>query len=78
MKSPLLEKIRDFTHLPKHRQTSAHKNIKLLIEKLERKTSDLNNKLHKETDSRKRRRLEIELMVLSAQRNKGINILKHS
>ncbi|PLY14792.1 MAG: hypothetical protein C0631_09750 [Sedimenticola sp.] len=78
MKSRFLEKIRELTDSERHKRHLTRNNIRLLIEKLESRYRLLNQKISLETDPRKLNRMQIELHVLKAQKNKGMNILKHS
>lgn len=56
----------------------SRKALKSLLKKLRHKQHELKDKLQKEKDSHKRRKLKIEIKIIKLQRKKGLKLLKRS
>jgi len=72
----LLEKLKGYLGTERRAQIAKYDSIKHVLKKLKKKENALKDKLKKEQDEKARQRLKKEMNVLSAQRKKGVNVLK--
>ncbi len=72
----LLEKLSIFLGAERRAQVTKYDSIKQVLKKLKKKQHALKDKLKKEHDEKTRKGLKKEISVISAQRKKGIKILK--
>jgi len=72
----LLEKLKGYLGAERRAQIAKYDSIKRVLKKLKKKENALKDKLKKEHDEKARKRLQKEMDVLSAQRKKGVNVLK--
>ena len=72
----LLKKLKDFLGAERQAQVAKYDSIKLVLKKLKKKQNMLKDMLKKEHDAAVRKGLKKEMDVLSAQRKKGMKILK--
>ena len=72
----LLEKLKDYLGAERRAQFAKYDSIKGVLKKLKKKENVLKNKLKKEHDEKAINQLKKEMDVLSAQRKKGMKMLK--
>jgi predicted nucleic acid-binding Zn-ribbon protein len=72
----LLETLKDYLGVERRAQIAKYASIKQVLKKLKKKENILKDKLKKERDEKAYNRLKKEMDVLSAQRKKGVKILK--
>lgn len=72
----LLETLKDYMGVERRAQIEKYDSIKQVLKKLKKKENVLKDKLKKERDEKAHNRLKKEMDVLSAQRKKGVKILK--
>jgi hypothetical protein len=72
----LLEKLKGYLGAEQRAQLVKYDSIKGVLKKLKKKENALKDKLKKEQDEKAQKRLKKEMDTLSAQRKKGMKILK--
>jgi len=72
----LLEKLKDYLGAERRAQLAKYDSIKRVLKKLKKKENALKDKLKKEHDGKANNQLKKEMDVLSAQRKKGVKMLK--
>ncbi len=72
----LLEKLRILLGAERRAQIAKYESIKRVLKKLKKKENALKGKLKNETDEKACKRLKKEMSVISAQRKKGMKMLK--
>ena len=72
----LLEKLKAYLGAEQRAQLAKYDSIKRVLKKLKKKENALKDKLKKEHDEKAHKRLKKEMDVLSAQRKKGVRMLK--
>ena len=72
----LLDKLKNYLDANRRAQIAKYDSIKRVLKKLKKKENILKDKLKKEHNEKAHKRLEKEMDVLSAQRKKGVNMLK--
>lgn len=72
----LLEKLKNFFDADERERQEQKANIKEILRKLKKKERKLKQKLEEEKKEEKRMRIQQDIDVIYAQRNKGINLLK--
>ena len=72
----LLEKLKDYMGAKRRAQLARYDSIKRVLKKLKKKENSLKEKLKKEHSDKTTKRLKKEMAVLSAQRKKGMKMLK--
>jgi len=72
----LLEKLKNYMGAERRAQLAKYDSIKRVLKKLKKKENALKDKLKKEQDESTLKQLKKEMDVLSAQRNKGVKMLK--
>jgi len=72
----LLEKLKAYLGAEQRAQLAKYDSIKRVLKKLKKKENALKDKLNKEQDESTLKQLKKEMNVLSAQRKKGVKMLK--
>jgi hypothetical protein len=72
----LLGKLSGFMDLNRKKQKEEKVAIRALLKKLKKRQRNLQEKLGKESDASKRKRIKRDLKVLHAQRKKGIKLCR--
>jgi len=72
----LLDKLKNYLDANRRAQIAKYDSIKRVLKKLKKKENALKDMLKKEHNDKARKRLEKEMDVLSAQRKKGVKMLK--
>jgi len=72
----LLEKLKRYLGAEQRAQLAKYNSIKRVLKKLKKKENALKDKLKKEQDESTLKQLKKEMDVLSAQRKKGVKMLK--
>jgi hypothetical protein len=72
----LLEILKGYLGIERRAQIAKYDSIKNVLKKLKKKENTLKDKLKKEPAGEAREQLEKEMEVLSAQRKKGMAMLK--
>ena len=72
----LLEILKEYLGIERREQIAKYESIKHVLKKLKKKENVLKDKLKSELDEKVHIRLKKEMDVLSAQRKKGVEILK--
>ncbi len=72
----LLEKLRILLGAERRAQIAKYESIKRVLKKLKKKENALKGKLKNKTDDKTCKQLNKEMSVISAQRKKGMKILK--
>ena len=74
--SKLLEILKGYLGIDRREQIAKYDSIKHVLKKLKKKENALKDKLKKELDEKAHSQLKKEMDVLSAQRKKGVEMLK--
>ena len=78
MKTPILiNTLKEFMDSGKQKQREQIESIKIVLKKLKKKKQALKRKLHNEKDEKIRRQLQKELKIITAQRKKGLCMVKN-
>lgn len=72
----LLDVLKKYLGIDRRAQLAKYDSIKKVLKKLKKKENALKDKLKKELDEKAHIRLAKEMDVLSAQRKKGLKMLK--
>jgi len=72
----LIDRLRDYMDLDRHKQKDKRDKISVLLKKLNKKQRELEQMLDKEPGPGTRKRLKRDLKVLRAQRKKGIKLCR--
>lgn len=72
----LLSKLSDYLDLDRKKQESKREKIHALLKKLKKKQRDLEEKLEKTSDGKKRKQIKRDLKVLYVQRKKGVKLCR--
>ncbi len=72
----LLAQLSDFFDSKKRMQREKIKSLKVLLKKLKKRSKELNQKLSSEKNSKAKQALEKEILIVQAQRKKGLKLLK--
>ena len=71
-----LNKLSDYLNAQKREQLEEYDSIKKVLKKLKKKRDHLREQIDKSDDEFERERLQKKLDVLTAQRQKGLQLLK--
>ena len=74
--SKLLEQLKDYLDSERRAQIAKSDSIKVVLKKLKKKANSLKARLNEEADDAVREQLKREIEVITAQRKKGISLLK--
>jgi Mg2+ and Co2+ transporter CorA len=72
----LLDKMRGLLKLDRQRLKKKRDEVHALLKKLKKQQRDLEDKLKKEKDADKKKRIRQNLKVIYAQRKKGVKLYK--
>ncbi len=72
----LIDKMRGLLKLDRQRLKKKRDKVHTLLKKLKKQQRDLEDKLQKEKDAEKKKRLRQNLKVIYTQRKKGIKLCK--
>jgi hypothetical protein len=72
----LLDVLKKYLGIERRAQLAKYDSIKQVLKKLKKKENALKDKLKKELNEKSHNRLKKEMDVLSAQRKKGLKMLK--
>ena len=72
----LLEKLKDILNAKRNAQVTKYKSLKEVLKSLRKKKVKLEGELSTETSDEKREKILSKLHVISAQRKKGLEVLK--
>jgi len=72
----LLEILKEYLGIERREQIAKYDSMKLVLKKLKKKENALKDKLKNELDEKIHSQLKKEMDVLSAQRKKGVEMLK--
>ncbi len=75
-KKKLLKKLQNFFDLDERRKKAHRRDLIKILKKLKVKENKLREELTAETSQEKKSKLQKELDIIYAQRNKGIKLLK--
>ena len=77
MKTPkLINTLKEFMDAGKQKQREQIASIRIVLKKLKKKKQALKQKLRNENDEKNRRQLRKELKIITAQRKKGLCLVK--
>ncbi len=77
MKTPkLINTLKEFMDAGKQKQREQIASIRIVLKKLKKKKQALKQKLRNENDEKIRRQLRKELKIITAQRKKGLCLVK--
>ena len=72
----LLDKLKNYLNAERRAQLTKYNSIKRILKKLKKKENALKDKLKKESTEKAQKQLKKEMDILSAQRKKGVKMLK--
>ncbi|MCW8826319.1 MAG: hypothetical protein OQK78_07830 [Gammaproteobacteria bacterium] len=72
----LLDVLKKYLGIERRAQIAKYDSIKKILKKLKKKENALKDKLKKEDDEKRLKRLQKEMNILSVQRKKGVKMLK--
>lgn len=70
----LIDKLRGYLKLDRHKQKGKRDKIRALLKKLKKRQNVLKEKLKKAPDAKTRKRIKRDLKVLRTQRRKGVKL----